>query len=113
MFSKKLQGLVDIVSAANDRFNADNPESSTVVGVTNETLRAMGDDSDTVSIGCNHSGQRLMFIVKDSIPDKVGIGVGVPETDHLEFLGEATFEEFDVARVLSLIEAHLARQPRH
>lgn len=111
MFSEKLQPLVDVASRANDLFNAEHQESSTVVGVTNESLRSMGDDSDTVSIECNHSKQRLMFIMKDSIPGKVGIGVGTPGGDDLEFLGEAELSALDASEILAMMNKYFARHP--
>jgi hypothetical protein len=66
---------------------------------------------DTVSIGCNHTGQRLMFIIKDSIPDKVGVGVGIPQTDELEFIGELAGDQVSDESVLELMEKHLATGP--
>lgn len=110
MFSEKLQPLVDVATRANEVFNARNPGSSTVVGVTNESLRAMGDDSDTVSIECRHTSQRLMFIVKDSIPGRVGIGIGTPGTDDMEFLGEASLDDLDESHILSIMNKYFARQ---
>lgn len=110
MFSEKLQPLVDVVSKANDIFSAENKDSSTVLGVTNESLRKMGDDSDTVSVECNHSKQRLMFIVKDSIPGKVGIGIGTPGTEDMEFLGEASLDELDESHVVSIMNKYFARE---
>ncbi|MDQ2068612.1 hypothetical protein [Natronospira bacteriovora] len=113
MFSEKLQPLVDLITRANEQYDAEHPEASTALGVTNESLRALGDDSDAVSVECPRSRQRLMFIMKDSIPGKVGIGVGCPGTEDLQFLGEMRLADMDELYVRSLMEQYFRRKTPH
>lgn len=113
MISENLQPLVDLVSRANDQYDSQHSEASTALGVMNESLREQGGDCDAVSIECNHSKQRLMFIMKDSIPGKVGVGVGLRGTEDLQFLGEIRLADMDERYVLALMEQYFLRQSRH
>jgi|GEM_PF-2199426 len=108
-FGEKLQSLVDKATAANEAFNARHPEAFTVVGASNKSLRRLGDDVDAVSIDDRRSKQRLMFILKDSLPDSVGIGIGVPGSEDFEFIGEARRETLDEIGIVSLMERHFAK----
>ncbi|MEA5446704.1 hypothetical protein VCB98_12830 [Gammaproteobacteria bacterium AB-CW1] len=110
LFGKRLQALVDKATEANKAFNARHPEASTMVGASNESLRRLGDDVDAVSIDDRHSNQRLMFILKDSLPDSVGIGIGTIGTEDFEFIGEARQDSLDEMGIISLMERHFVKQ---
>lgn len=113
MFSEKLQSLVDKATAANQAFNARHSEAFTVVGASNESLRQLGDDVDAVSIDDRRSNQRLMFILKDSMPDSVGIGIGKIGTEDFEFIGEAKLDTLDEMGIISLMEKHFEKSAPH
>jgi len=113
MFGEKLQSLVDKATAANEAFNARHEDASTMVGASNESLRRLGDDVDAVSIDDRRSNQRLMFILKDSMPDSVGIGIGTPGTEDFEFIGEAKYETLDEMSIISLMERHFVKSKSH
>ncbi|MCP1727568.1 hypothetical protein J2T60_001568 [Natronospira proteinivora] len=113
MFGERLQSLVDKATAANEAFNAKHSDAFTVVGASNESLRRLGDDVDAVSIDDRRSNQRLMFILKDSMPDSVGIGIGTPGGEDLEFIGEARLDSLDEMGIISLMERHFDKSKSH
>lgn len=112
MENKAIDSVAAIALAANDSFTSRHPEASTQVGVVSSTIRAMGVNADAVNIDCLHSGQRLVLIMLDQSPDRVGIGIGQKDTiGNYQLIRQVRLSELVEADVLEVLEARFAKGP--
>ncbi|HEX7047939.1 MAG TPA: hypothetical protein VF275_10265 [Gammaproteobacteria bacterium] len=106
MASENIDAVAEIALAANEQFTSAHPGAETSVGVISPTLRSMGVQADAVNIDCGHSGKRLVLILLDQNPDRVGIGIGQKETiGDYELIRQMRIEDLDMSDVLELLEA--------
>lgn len=109
MTSEHIDAVANVAVAANERFTREHPGAATSVGVISPTIRSMGIDADAVNIDCEHSGKRLVLILLDRMPDRVGIGVGQKETvGDYELIGQTPVTELDETRLVEILESRFA-----
>lgn len=109
MTSEHIDAVADVAMAANRAFVERHPHASTSVGVISSTVRSMGIEADAVNIDCEHSGQRLVLILLDQAPDRVGIGIGQKETvGNYELVGQFPVASLEQSQILELLEARFS-----
>ena len=109
MAGEHIDKVAEIAVAASDQFTAAHPDAVTSVGVISSTLRGMGVEADAVNIDCGHSGKRLVLILLDQMPDRVGIGIGQKETvGDYELIRQLPVEELAQGEILDILEARFA-----
>ena len=109
MTSEDIDSVADIAVAASNAFTARHPDAVTQVGVISSTIRAMGIEADAVNIDCGHSGKRLVLILLDSMPGRVGIGIGQKDTvGNYELLKQLPVAELEAAEIDAWLESRFA-----
>lgn len=112
MADATLDTVAGIAVAANEKFTARYAGASTSAGVISSTIRAMGIEADAVNIDCEHSGKRLVLILLDNNPGKVGIGIGQKDTvGDYQLITYKPVEELVVDDVFEILEARFALTP--
>ena len=109
MTSTDIDAVADVAVAANKVFTAQHPTASTQVGVISSTIRAMGIEADAVNIDCGHSGKRLVLILLDSMPGRVGIGIGQKDTiGNYELLKQLPISDLKANEIAAVLESRFA-----
>lgn len=112
MADATLDTVAEIAVAANDQFTARHAGAATSAGVISSTIRAMGIEADAVNIDCEHSGKRLVLILLDNNPGKVGIGIGQKDTiGEYQLITYKPVDELAIADILEILEARFSLTP--
>ena len=105
--------VAEIAVAANERFTRKHGNAATSVGVISSTIREMGIAADAVNIDCEHSGKRLVLILLDQDPDRVGVGIGQKETvGNYELIRQLPVSELREQEIFDILESRFARDPQ-
>lgn len=101
--------VADIAVEANRRFTEQHPDADTSVGVISSSIRAMGIAADAVNIDCAHSGLRLVLILLDQSPGRVGIGIGQKDTiGNYELVRQLPVSDLQAKDISELLEARFS-----
>lgn len=112
MADATLDTVANIAVTANEQFNAKHAGAATSAGIISSTIRAMGIEADAVNIDCEHSGKRLVLILLDNNPGKVGIGIGQKDTvGDYQLITYKPVEELAVTDVLEILESRFSLSP--
>lgn len=112
MADANLDTVAEIAVAANAQFKSKHAQAATSAGVISSTIRAMGIEADAVNIDCEHSGQRLVLILLDNNPGKVGIGIGKKDTvGDYQLIAYKPVDELVITDVLEILEARFSLAP--
>ncbi|WP_028865681.1 hypothetical protein [Psychromonas aquimarina] len=102
-----IKELLNTAVQANDRFMKRYKEISTTIGLMDQALRNLGNNSEAVTIDSASLNKKLVFIILDSQPDIVGVGIGKNGGEDLSLLGQYDFKQITTEKIVELLEENL------
>ncbi|WP_019615339.1 hypothetical protein [Psychromonas ossibalaenae] len=102
-----IKELLNTAVQANDLFMKRYKESATTIGLMDQALRNLGNNSEAVTIDSASLNKKLVFIILDSQPDIVGVGIGINGGEDLSLLGQYELNQLTTAKVVNLLEENL------
>ncbi len=107
---KNIKELLNTAVQANDLFMKRYKEASTTIGLMDQALRNLGNNSEAVTIDSASLNKKLVFIILDSQPDIVGVGIGKNGGEDLSLLGQYDFNQITTKKVVDLLEENLLKR---
>lgn len=110
MSENDIEQVAEIAELAHQKFVERNRQSVSSIGIISSKIRAMGIAADAVNIDCGRSDLRLVLIVLDQDPGKVGIGIGRKETNDYEMIKQLPIDDLEQSDVLEILENRFSLQ---
>ncbi|MDX1455880.1 MAG: hypothetical protein R3217_10540 [Gammaproteobacteria bacterium] len=111
MTNPDIEAVAEVVEEAHGQFMQRNQKASASIGIISSKIRAMGIAADAVNIDDVHSKTRLVLIVLDQDPGKVGMGIGQIESNDYEMITQLPVSELLAKDVLEVLEARFSLEP--
>lgn len=102
----------DSALKAQDFFLMCHDRAAMSVALLSKKLRnEAGVDGDAIRLECVHSGKKILLLLKDDKPGKVGVAIAEKGDEDGNFIGAVDEKEVDSAFILRLIEESMLKEP--